>query len=148
MAIDPESRELTAARRSLETFEQGPDTPAALGALAVAVETLVNLCESSSDEVEQKIARNLLATYARKAEERADQLLTDFDSIPDEDVKHCHDVMDEFGGASAMLPESFRVKRNDLLSRLVRRLVAPLTPYERQKQLQKALEILRDKPSE
>ena len=126
-----ESTELQQARRLLASFEQHPTEPNGLGALADALPELSDLAESSSDEHERTIAGNLLATYARKAEERANRLLADFESIPDDDLELWHDVMGQFEEASQALPESFGKTRATLIRRLVDRLLRQMSPSER-----------------
>ena len=78
-----------------------------------------------------------MATYARKAEERCDQLLADFDSIPDDDIEQWHEAMLLFEDCSEVLPESFRQKRSRLTVLLFERFLKQLSPTERDALLRK-----------
>jgi hypothetical protein len=133
----PESSELQQARHLLASFEQHPTEPDGLRALADALPELSDLAESSLNDHERTVAGNLLTTYARRAEERANQLLADFESIPDEDLEQWHDVMRQFEEASRALPESFGKTRATLIRRLVERLLGQLSPSERKALLAK-----------
>lgn len=126
-----ESPELQQARRLLDSFEQHPQEPDGLRALAEALPELSDLAQSSPTQRESKVASNLLGTYARMAEEHANRLLADFDSIPDNNLEQWHDVMGQFEEASEVLPESFRKTRSILIRRLVDRLFGQMSPLQR-----------------
>lgn len=96
MPINQESQELQEARRILALFDKQPFKPEGVSKLADALFALSDLRDLSDNEHERNVARNLFDTYARKAEENAGHLLSDFDSIPDEDVEHWLTVMKEF----------------------------------------------------
>jgi len=127
----PESQELQAARRLLASFGRRPSEPDGIRALAEALRELSDLAQFSSNERERTVAGNLLRTYARKGEARANELLADFDSIADDEVEAWHDVMREFEQSSHAVPESFRDAAFALIRRLIDRLLGQMSPAQR-----------------
>ncbi len=125
-----ESRELQDARSRLVSFERQQTKPEGLRALADALSKLSDLAAFAPNEREQRVARNLVNTCARKVQEHANQLITNFDLVPDNELEHWRDVMGQFEGASQALPESFHNTRSTLIRRLVERLLRQMSPSE------------------
>lgn len=137
----PESSELHEARRLLSVFEQNSGKPEGIIALAEALAVISDLRDSTDKERERRVADNLFKTYAQKAEEHAQTLLANLDSIQDDDLEHWYEVMHEFVIEPGALPATFAEKKNELITSLGKRIFKRVSAYEQQLFLSKLRSI-------
>ncbi len=122
-----ESMGLTELRRHLQESLHGLSTGDIKSDISLydALDEYDDLVQKSGRE--EKVASNLVVTYARNVEKHAKALLENFDSVPNNQIVHCYHVMLQFERSCSELPGSHKAARLELAESIAERLYSSLS---------------------